>query len=205
MYVRYKFNSTRDNDVKPMQVELKESMSSYIQPSAFNSLSPLECAEGLPIWFRISALSDKCFVIEAYRLCIPSRCQLREAAIHHGRSITEAGTHVQNSRTRKIPSFYIHWACYGTNITRHGRYLGNGELENGWDAYLSSQPDMVPYQSPVCLTVGGSVDKPYQPDSLTPMYLSAHSLSVGGLWYLIHDLHILPTPEYLVFDCKSGI
>lgn len=62
----------------------------------------------------------------------------------------------------------------------------------------------VPYASSICLTIGGQHPKPYRPDSSTRLYLSAHTLSMGALWYAIHDkewcadeeLQILRSADY---------
>lgn len=82
--------------------------------------------------------------------------------------------------------------------------LANNNKDVVADAAASCEGQPVPYGSPICLTVAGQDPKPYRPDSSTRLYLSAHNLSSGSLWYSIHDkewcadeeLHILPSAEF---------
>ena len=71
----------------------------------------------------------------------------------------------------------------------------------------------VPYTSSICLTVAGRHPKPYRPDSSTRLYLSAHSLSSGALWYVIHNkewcideqLQILPSAQYPALKSSAAL
>eukprot|EP00429_Kryptoperidinium_foliaceum_P001728 CAMPEP_0176011996 /NCGR_PEP_ID=MMETSP0120_2-20121206/5566_1 /TAXON_ID=160619 /ORGANISM="Kryptoperidinium foliaceum, Strain CCMP 1326" /LENGTH=414 /DNA_ID=CAMNT_0017344865 /DNA_START=168 /DNA_END=1412 /DNA_ORIENTATION=- len=67
-----------------------------------------------------------------------------------------------------------------------------------------SEDDNVYFGKAVCLTVGGENPKPFRPDSSTRLFLSAHTLSMGALWYVIHekewcideDLQIIRSSDY---------
>lgn len=47
--------------------------------------------------------------------------------------------------------------------------------------------DPVPFETMIGLDIGGTHPKPYRPDSDQRLYLSAHTLTLGALWYVIQD------------------
>lgn len=75
--------------------------------------------------------------------------------------------------------------------------------------------ELVSYGDAVCLTVGGSNEscshRPDSPDSARRLYLSAHTLSMGALWYAIHDrewcideqLQVFPSSDYTPNNVRS--
>ena len=47
--------------------------------------------------------------------------------------------------------------------------------------------DPVPFETMVGLDVGGKHPRPHRPDSTQRLFLSAHTLTLGALWYVIQD------------------
>jgi hypothetical protein len=66
------------------------------------------------------------------------------------------------------------------------------------------QGDPVPFEESVGLDVGGKNPKPHRPDSDQRLFLSAHTLTKGALWYVIQDkwssdeeLHLVRCQDYV--------
>jgi hypothetical protein len=78
-----------------------------------------------------------------------------------------------------------------------------------WQVSTSSgtNGDPVPFEHMVGLTVGGTHPKPHRSDSDQRLFLSAHTLTLGSLWYVIQDkwsvdeeLQLVRCPDYAPKD-----
>ncbi len=84
---------------------------------------------------------------------------------------------------------------------------------DGSDSEAEAHGEIVPYGKSICLTVGGQHPNPCRPDSSNRLYLSAHKLLTGALWYAVHDkewsmdeeLHLLRSVDCLESSGHSKI
>jgi hypothetical protein len=78
-----------------------------------------------------------------------------------------------------------------------------------WKVYSPQgrQGDSVPFDESVGLDVGGKNPQPHRPDSDQRLFLSAHTLTKGALWYVIQDkwstdeeLHLMRCQDYVATE-----
>jgi hypothetical protein len=123
------------------------------------------------------------------------------------------GRHGQKLMHQEDPQFLYSLGLRPKEHNQTWKVTRKREIGKGVDDCTVARKGPVPYGSPVCMTVGGSLEIPYGPDSSTRLYLSAHELSMGALWYTFRDrescidedLYVYQSSEYIAIDDKSRI